>query len=158
MAGHKTHTIVGILVGIAVLTVVSFVGVYNLALPDPRLNSLPGALSLMAIAVFFSLWPDIDTKSVIQKIFYSFLLLIDLGLILAGFHFTAAMLGFFAMLPLIGKHRGWTHSWIASVGIPLPLLLVPMLSARDVVWTGAVPYLSGVLGYCAHLVIDGRLR
>lgn len=158
MAGHRTHTIVGLLVGIAVLTLIALVGVYGFSLPDSGHSSLPGGLSLMAVAVFFSLWPDIDTKSVIQKVFYSFLLLIDLGLILAGLHFIAAMLGFFAMLPVVGKHRGWTHSWIASVGVPLPLLLVPMLSAGNVVWTGAVPYVAGVLGYCAHLVIDGRLR
>lgn len=158
MAGYKTHTVVGVLVGISILTVVTLFGVYGIYLPDSRLGSVPGGISLVAIAIFFSLWPDIDTKSFIQKVFYTLLLLVDLSLILTGFHFLAAMLGFFAMLPVVGKHRGWTHSWFASVGVPLPLLVVPMLSARDVVWTGFMPYLAGVLGYCAHLIVDGRLR
>lgn len=123
-----------------------------------------GALIGFALAVGFALFPDMDIKSKPQRLFYRALALLDIGLI-GAFHWTgetlyllgAAYLGLAAMTPLFGKHRGWTHSRIAMILLPSPLLLAPMLTGGEAVWIGLPLYISAVTGYASHLYKDGLL-
>jgi hypothetical protein len=116
------------------------------------------------LALIGASFPDTDIKSKPQLLFYRTLFVVDAGLIalyyargaviyLQG----AALLGLGAMGPLLGKHRGWTHSRLAMVAVPSPLVLVPMLVENAVVWPGLPYYIAAMLGYASHLYMDGIL-
>ena len=69
----------------------------------------------------------------------------------------AAYLGLFAILPVLGKHRGWTHTWWAMLLIPAPLLLLPGLYFPERPFAPLPLYGAAVVGYFSHLYIDGVL-
>src|SRR5205085_9492422 len=102
-----------------------------------------------------ALFPDIDIKSKGQVMFYRLFFLLDLLLLFNGMFKEAALLGFLALLPILSKHRGWTHTIWAMVLIPLPILIGPMYFARQTTWDGLPYYLGSVVGYFSHLVADG---
>lgn len=120
------------------------------------------------IAVLSGLWPDVDIKSKSQRLFYRIFLIADIGLLFKQMYMESALLGFFAILPLIGKHRGWTHSRLIMFLLPLPFLLSPMyvpiepfrISAIRLDYTnisGLPFYLASLIGYGTHLQLDGIL-
>jgi len=116
------------------------------------------------LALIGATFPDTDIKSRPQLLFYRTLFVVDATLI--GLYYVrdaviylqaAALLGLGAMGPLLGKHRGWTHSRLAMVLVPAPLVLVPMLVENAVVWPGLPYYIAATLGYASHLYMDGIL-
>ena len=111
---------------------------------------------LLLICLLAALWPDVDTRSKGQNIFYGAFLLIDIFLLYRGDYRRAAFLGLFALLPIVGRHRGWTHTLWAMALIPLPLLLIPMLACKDFDLSGLPYYLAGVTGYFSHLLLDRK--
>jgi membrane-bound metal-dependent hydrolase YbcI (DUF457 family) len=124
-------------------------------------------LMLFGICLFAALLPDIDTKSVGQKLFYRALFILDMLLIASQRYKEAALLGLVAMLPILGKHRGWTHTLWAAFLLPLPLLLFPAIAQHgwtpfqtipsgELVRAGAPYYAAAVLGYLSHLLKDRK--
>ena len=112
----------------------------------------------IALACMFSVWPDIDIKSHGQKIFYSMFLITDIFLILQKEFETAAYFGLIIILPILAKHRGWTHSIPAMVLIPSPLLLYPVIMEGSINITGVYFYAAAVTGYFSHLVLDSIIE
>lgn len=124
-----------------------------------------------AIAVLSGLWPDVDIKSKSQSIFYRIFLGFNLVLILRERYIESAFLGLCAMLPLIGKHRGWTHSRLTMLLLPATFLILPIYFHRDVfdrsdllspqnlalVKDGLPFYAASLIGYATHLHLDGIL-
>lgn len=114
-------------------------------------------LGLIGFCMLGALFPDVDTDSKGQNLFYSLLIIVDAGLIYMKLYLWAAWLGLIAMLPAIGHHRGWTHTWWAMFVVPLPILLIPavILGLKDL-----EPFLrfycAFVLGYFSHLMLDGE--
>jgi len=150
MPGYRTHLAGGVVLAAGGLAFLFWAGLYR-----------PGwekAAVLLAIAALAALFPDVDTDSRGQHLFYSGLFILDVGLIATERYVWAALLGLFAMLPAIGRHRGWTHTWWASLAVPLPLLLLPpYLFGAD--WQGFAPhYLAAVGGYVSHLLMDGTVK
>ena len=117
MPGYKGHLVGGALIGAAVLGGLTWSGVYS---PDTPQMAVLGSLVLLG-----SLFPDVDTDSRGQHIFYLTLAVLDFAFIVQGYYKWAAILGFAAMFPALGPHRGWTHTWWAMLLIPLPLVLLP---------------------------------
>src|SRR5665647_255892 len=124
MPGYKGH-IIG-----AVITNAAYVGLLE-TVPNQTIHKTAGLLSewqmfvgLFVIAVLFGLWPDVDTNSKGQNIFFGLAFVADVLLISSGRIEAAAYLGLLAMTPIIGKHRGWTHSRIAMFLVPLPIVFV----------------------------------
>jgi membrane-bound metal-dependent hydrolase YbcI (DUF457 family) len=76
-------------------------------------------------------------------------------LIVVGEFELAAYLGLFAILPALGHHRGWTHTWWAMLLIPLPLLVLPYLHVPERPLIGLPFYGAAVVGYFSHLFMDG---
>jgi len=123
------------------------------------------------IAVLFGLWPDVDIKSKSQQIFYRIFLIANVVLIYRGLYIESAFFGLFAMLPLIGKHRGWTHSKITMLALPALFLIIPLYLKRDALDTanllapqnlqrirmGLPFYVASLVGYATHLYLDGIL-
>ena len=122
---------------------------------------VPSAMEIIiftAIAVMFSLWPDVDIKSLGQKVFYTIFFVTDAILV---FYFqdykTAAFFGLLIILPILAKHRGWTHSRLTAVLLPTPLLLVPMYVFEGSLAQGLPYYFAAVTGYFSHLFFDKKL-
>jgi len=139
------------------------------------------AVGCFAIAVLFGLWPDVDIKSKSRKIFYSMLFTLNIALILKQKYLESALLGLFAMLPIISKHRGWTHSKVTMLLLPCLFLFIPIYAAYpswgaawdtlpdllrslvkwqelpDAVRSGVPFYVASFIGYATHLHLDGIL-
>jgi hypothetical protein len=124
----------------------------NISLQDWQL-----VVGLFVVAVLFGLFPDVDTNSVGQNIFFGIAFIAMIILIVAGKFEPAAYLGLLAMMPIIGKHRGWTHHKLAMLLVPLPIVLVPYLHNHHVWALGLVIYGSAVAGYFSHLLLDGLI-
>ncbi len=103
----------------------------------------------------FALWPDVDTDSKGQKLFYSIFFAVDVVLIASRNYEWAAYLGLFCILPALGRHRGWTHTFWAMLLIPAPLLALPALLMPERPLAGLPFYGAAVVGYFSHLVFDG---
>jgi membrane-bound metal-dependent hydrolase YbcI (DUF457 family) len=110
---------------------------------------------LFVVAILFGLFPDIDTNSKGQHIFYGLALIANVWLILDGRFEAAAYLGLAAMTPIIGKHRGWTHSKPAMLLVPSPILIIPYIQNSTLLGTALLVYGGAVVGYFSHLLFDG---
>lgn len=157
MAGYKGH-----IAGAAICASVAIVG--TMLLPGAVLSETSGLLSnwqlvagLFITAILFGLWPDIDTNSKGQDIFFGTAFIIDILLIWQGYIEAAAFLGIIAMTPILGKHRGWTHSKPAMILVPLPILVIPILYRHNLVATAGLFYAAAVVGYFSHLLLDGLI-
>lgn len=157
MAGYKGH-----LIGAAASNAM-YVGVLKTA-HSQWLEKNAGLLSdwqllvgLFVIAMLFGLWPDVDTNSKGQDVFFGIAFIVDILLIVNGRVEAAAYLGLLAMTPILGKHRGWTHSKIAMVLVPLPIVLVPYWHRPDILTPCILLYGAAVVGYFSHLLLDGLI-
>ncbi len=156
MANYKGHIAGGLVAGVA------YGGILG-AIPNV-LTHTAGLLSqwqflaaLFIIAMLFALWPDVDTNSKGQDIFFGAVFVLDVILIWQGYIELAAYLGLLAMTPILSKHRGWTHSKIAMVLVPLPIIIVPYLHRSSVLTTAAIIYGAALAGYFSHLLLDGKI-
>jgi len=113
-------------------------------------------LALLCISLLASLFPDVDTDSKGQNLFYSLLAALDLGLMIKGLYKWAAILGFCAMLPALGHHRGWTHTWWAMLLVPSVILVLPMIFYSISIEKLLPFYLAAVIGYFSHLLLDRK--
>ncbi len=147
----------------------------------PPVRDLIKIIGCFVVAVLFGLWPDVDIKSKSQKIFYRVLFVLNVVLIVfLQKYLEAALLGLFAMLPIMSKHRGWTHAKITMILLPIVFLLIPIYigypewqssgnlvdhfkALRDwdylphAILSGLPFYVAGFIGYATHLHLDGIL-
>ena len=158
MAGYRGH-----LAGATVAYVIYFAGLAAVFAVDQAYAQLSDweilayPLSLFAICLLFGLWPDVDTNSKGQDIFYTLFFLCDVLFITTGRYEEAAYLGLFAILPILGKHRGWTHTYWAMLLIPSPLFFLPYLMLPERPLLGLPFYAAAVVGYFSHLFMDGMV-
>lgn len=115
-------------------------------------------LALFGLCLMFGLWPDVDTNSMGQNLFYTIFFVVDVVLIATRHLEEAAYLGLFAILPVLGKHRGWTHTWWAMLLVPSPLLVLPYVFFPDRPLAGLPFYGAALVGYFSHLFMDGYLN
>lgn len=147
----------------------------------PPVKDIVKIIGCFAVAVLFGLWPDVDIKSKSQKIFYT--VLFGLNVVLIVFlqkYLESALLGLFAMLPIMSRHRGWTHAKITMLLLPSVFLLIPIYAAYsewkidgnlidsltalqkwdgliDTTRSGLPFYVASFIGYASHLHLDGIL-
>ncbi len=114
-------------------------------------------IGLFVVSILFGLWPDIDTNSKGQDIFFGLAFIFDLMLILVGRIEAAAYLGLMAMTPIVGKHRGWTHRKLAMIVIPLPILIIPYIYNQNHLVPALLFYGAALTGYFSHLLLDGLI-
>jgi len=157
MANWKGHVIGGVALGAVYAGAISYAPVERLAEKAALLHDWEALAAVMVISVLFALFPDIDTNSKGQNIFYGIALACDVLLIGSGNIQAAAYLGLIAMLPVVGKHRGWTHSKLAMLLVPLPIALVPYLYSEKVLSISIIYYGAAVAGYFSHLLLDGLI-
>lgn len=157
MANYKGHIAGAVAVNAAYVVGLSF-------LPGELLEKTGGILSdwqmvagMFVVSMLMGLWPDIDTNSKGQDIFFGIAFLFDILLISQGYIEAAAYFGLLAMTPIIGKHRGWTHSKWAMILVPLPFVAVPYINKSSILATYLIFYGAAVAGYFSHLLLDGRI-
>ena len=146
MPGYRGHVAGG-----AIIWGGAFAGAVWLGILQPRIET---AVVLFVAAVMGALFPDTDTDSKGQNLFYGILVVLDLAFMIKGLYRWAAVLGFCAMLPALGRHRGWTHTWWAMLLVPLPILLLPVIFFDQNPGRALPFYLSAVTGYFSHLLLD----
>ena len=157
MANWRGHVVGGVALGAAYAAAVSYMPVERFAETAGLLHDWQVQAAVFVLSVLFALFPDIDTNSKGQNIFYGIALLSDVLLIWSGNIQAAAYLGLIAMLPIVGKHRGWTHSKLAMMLVPLPILVVPYLYNEKVLAISIIYYGAAVAGYFSHLLLDGLI-
>lgn len=113
-----------------------------------------------ALCVLGAMAPDIDIKSKSQRVIYVILIAVDLTLILTEYYREAAILGLFGVMPNALKHRGKTHSLVAAMILPAPLLIIPILVTGKLEYQrlGVSYYIAAVFGYVSHLAADRKGR
>lgn len=157
MANWRGHVAGGVALGVAYTAALSVVPVQHFAERVGLLHDWQALAAILVLSVLFALFPDIDTNSKGQNIFYGLALAADILLIWHGDIQAAAYLGLVAMLPVVGKHRGWTHSKLAMVLVPLPILVIPYLHNRAILPIALIYYGAAVAGYFSHLLLDGLI-
>lgn len=157
MANYRGHIAGGLAAGATYALLVSQVPVERYAESAGLLENWQALAALFVLSMLFALFPDVDTNSKGQDIFVGLAFVVDVLLILDGNIQAAAYLGLIAMLPIISHHRGWTHSKLAMVLVPLPLLVVPYLHNDNILPISIVYYGAAVAGYFSHLLLDGLI-
>lgn len=158
MSGYKGHIAGGTVAGVAYAAVItSVVEVANFNVSFGLKDQWLFPAILVTLTILFGLWPDIDTNSKGQDIFFSGMFLLNLYLIYEKQYQLSAFLGLLAMLPILGKHRGWTHNRLFMFLIPLPILVVPYLASDVGSWSGAPYYGAAVVGIASHILLDGLM-
>ena len=150
MPGFKGHFAGGALLSSAVLGGLWWFGFYR--------ADWPILAALVGVSVTGALFPDVDTDSKGQHLFYAALIVADFVLIYQALYKYAAILGLCAMFPAAGSHRGWTHTLWAMLLIPLPIMLIPHFFLQQS-WREWLPfYLAFSGGYFSHLLFDWELK
>lgn len=157
MANYKGHVAGGAVAGIVYIVSLHYLPGDLLEKTGGVLNDWQTLAGLMVLAMLFALWPDIDTNSKGQDIFFGAAFVLDVLLIANGYLEAAAYFGLICMFPILGKHRGWTHSKWAMLLVPAPLVLVPYLNKSALLTTYMLYYGAAVAGYFSHLLLDGRI-
>jgi len=155
MAGYKGHIAGAAVFGGVYLAALGYAFSVDAAYRQfTALEQVGYPLALLALALLFGLWPDVDTDSKGQEIFYSIFFVADLFLVVTEQFRAAAYLGLVAVLLVLSTHRGWTHTWWAMVLVPSPLLILPYLHVPGRPLVGLPFYGAAVIGYLSHLVVD----
>ncbi len=157
MAGWKGHLVGG--VGCCAVYVA---GVQ--ALPGEIAEQTSGILSdwqfvagLFVLAMLMALFPDIDTNSKGQDLFFGIAFAAMILLVATGRFEAASYLGLLCMTPIIGKHRGWTHNKLSIFLVPAPIIVIPYINSAQILTTALILYGAAVVGYFSHLLLDGRI-
>lgn len=157
MAGYRGHLAGGVAAAAGCVILVGVLPYRQLAEYSSLLHGWQLLAGVFIVAMLFALFPDIDIKSKGQMIFYWSVFLIDVLLIWGKQIHAAAYLGLIAMLPLLSRHRGWTHSIVAALLVPAPILVIPYLYDSRALAIGVIFYGAAVVGYLSHIILDGEL-
>lgn len=157
MANYKGHIAGGLAAGVCYALAMAAVPVEQLAEYGKLLDDWQALAAVFVIAMLFALFPDVDTNSKAQDIFFWLVFIVDVLLIYGGYFTAAAFLGLIAMLPILTHHRGWTHAKWAMVVVPLPIVLVPWLYSDKLLPIAVVYYGAALAGYFSHLLLDGLI-
>ena len=105
-----------------------------------------------------SLFPDIDTKSKIQKILYFCLFFtIILAIFMHQWHI-AAMIGLFALIPMMVNHRQLTHRIWFIIFVPFFIPIAVFHYNQNMLYPAFFSYLFFVGGAMSHIWLDFGFR
>jgi membrane-bound metal-dependent hydrolase YbcI (DUF457 family) len=101
-----------------------------------------------------SLFPDIDTKSMIQKFLYFILFIITIVAVLSKQWEIAAFISALSLIPIIINHRKLTHRiWFVIIA-PLSIPIVTFYYNKEIILPIFVSYLFFVAGALSHILLD----
>lgn len=152
MSTHKGH-IVG---GAATFLLLHIATTKVCAFPQPTPKALIIAFSCCILGALF---PDIDTKSIGQRIFYSFMAIpVTYSIFSHQWHMLAS-LSIISLFPILSNHRGITHTlWFVTLA-PLSIMLGLSQSYPQFVRILQIACFYFIAGALSHLLLDfGLLR
>jgi len=113
----------------------------------------------LTLCLLGALFPDIDIKSVGQRVFYSFALALSIFSILTNQHSLLAVLCVITLFPLVVSHRGVIHRLWFVVFVPLLVPLIVSYGNPSLFAPSFVLYIYFLFGAISHLILDyGFLR
>ena|SRR3990167_81970 len=145
MPNYKTHLVGGV-VTFCIILLLIFSSISGL-----KIATLFQYLSSCLIG---SLFPDVDTKSKIQKLFYTVLLCIFIITLVQGSFTIFVILTFIGILPLIVHHRGLFHKPLFIASIALIAVLICCLYAPKLQYHLCLNLLFFVSGAFSHIILD----
>lgn len=157
MANYRGHLAGGLALTTVYAAVVMSAPLEQMAEYAHLLNDWQPLAAVFVIGMLFALFPDVDTNSKAQDIFFFIAFPVQALLIWNHYFQAAAYLGLIAMLPIVTHHRGWTHARWAMVVVPLPIIIVPYLANDKVLGISLVYYGAAMVGYFSHLLLDGLI-
>lgn len=157
MANYRGHLVGGLVVTTVYACAVMFAPLEQMAEYAHLLNDWQLLAAVFVIGMLFALFPDVDTNSKAQDIFFFIAFPLQALLVWNQQFQAAAYLGLIAMLPIVTHHRGWTHAKWAMVVVPLPIVLLPYLANDKLLGISLVYYGAAVAGYFSHLLLDGLI-
>ena len=157
MANYRGHLGGGLVLTTLYACVVMFAPLEQMAEYAHLLDDWQPLAAVFVIGMLFSLFPDVDTNSKAQDIFFFIAFPVEALLVWNHYFQAASYLGLIAMLPIVTHHRGWTHAKWAMVVVPLPIVLIPYLANDKVLAISLVYYGAAVVGYFSHLLLDGLI-
>lgn len=157
-------------VGAAMLVEVGALGLGLAQWPPGDSQAVLNAWALPATTFLTALFPDLDVASKAQRWYYRFALAALIWLHFTGQDLAFVLLALFSLLPLIHRHRGWTHSLWAPVGISLLLSAALEYHRAETgwfasfsteaaleLWWAYLPFLlAALVGHSAHLLLDSK--
>lgn len=148
MPQHKTHLSIGFLVYIVCLYVALFFGPI----------SWERKIELLMYTLIGALFPDIDTKSKIQRVMYIIFFFLLLLLAYTQQYFAATITGILSCVPLMVHHRALFHSmlFLSLLGVCAIVFVHLQCPAYTVSMSyNTIFFLAGVF---SHLYADGSLK
>lgn len=146
MPGYKTHLGGGIICFVSGIAVTYIIGQYN---PD-----LFTSMCWFFATLFGSLFPDIDTKSKVQRFVYICLFVVSLYLLCINKMTLFALLSLVALLPLLVNHRTIFHRplfiFLLS-GVFCSLILYYEPTLFFMAYTGSLFFFFGCI---THIALD----
>jgi hypothetical protein len=134
----------------------------SLVLGPQHLN-ITSSEVIFTVCFFMSLFPDLDTNSIPQRWFYRILLFVMPIIYFTGQIDYFFIVSFLSILPLIHKHRGWTHWKITPFIIGIATLYFYdkekgfyFIKYGDLALNYFFFLLAVVLGHYTHLVLDSK--
>jgi len=159
MPKYKTHLAGGFIIFILVVFAMQFF----ISKQIIRIST-PTAILYLFFTLLGSLFPDIDTKSRIQKFLYYPLFLVIIIAILFKNWLLLSVLAVIALIPILSNHRNLTHRIWFVILVPLfaALLVIHSFSEGSLIlnlnkqFTSLTLncYLFFVAGAISHLLLD----
>ncbi|MCF7800232.1 metal-dependent hydrolase [Candidatus Babeliales bacterium] len=146
MPKYKAHLLTGLFLFIFFVILVIKFSIFNF-----NKNLLPVFLGFCLLG---SLFPDIDTKSKIQKIIYSLLFLIILLLIFLQNWFALAILVIISFIPILVNHRALTHKKWFILLVPLVFTFFVLSFNMSIKHEALTSYLFFEIGALSHIYLD----
>lgn len=147
MPNYKRHLGAGVIVFI--LGTYFFIG---------RYVSIFTAFEWLGFCLLGSLFPDIDTKSKGQKIFYKILLFVILYLFLIRHFFEIVLVTILAFIPLISNHRSVCHNIWFIMLLALGVIVGGYMVAPDLIHVILYDMIFFVLGAASHIWLDMGIK
>jgi hypothetical protein len=148
MSNFKEHQNNGIISAIIVgIILIISNNLINISLLDIILPVL--------LTYIYSLFPDIDVKSVPSKFFYSIITALLIILYIYQLHKIANIIAIISIIPQLVKHRGVFHNPITAVIIPTNIFYIYYIDAISFQYA-SICYLASVFGYIIHLLKDTK--
>ena len=111
-------------------------------------------IKLLCCCLFGSLFPDIDTKSKIQKIFYFCILILYIFLFLKNQNKLITLFSFITLIPIIVNHRGIFHkSWFVILISITPIIITKLFFPKELSDT-ILSCLFFICGAISHIALD----
>lgn len=147
MPNYKTHLFAGTVTFAGLLLVMHN---YN--------TNLFTALQWLSCCLIGSLFPDIDTKSKIQKVFYIFLLIIFITLTIKNKTKLFVPLSFIGIAPLIVNHRGIFHNLWFIIAIGIAIVFIVSIYSPNQTALALNNVIFFIAGAFSHLWLDMGLK